>query len=497
MNKTMGQGLMVVASCALVATSCQGVLAIDDFGHQGEAGTGGTEGDPPEDGGAGGGGGAGPTAQFDWCLGFGADQTDRGMAIATDGEDHIIVAGTISGSVNFGGGTLGAEGSQGLAVVKLDGAGNHLKSFAAAGAGIAEPQAIAVGASGSVVIVGEYRDGPIELGSHQLPQPVGRDIFVAKFDSNLNPQLAVAFTDSGSAAGEQDQYATAVALAPQDGGLVLGGTMAGVITIGAETLTSAGGTDGFLVKLDAQGTPVWSQSFGDGEDQEVAALAMDENGNLVVAGSFSGSLDLGGTALQASGPSDGFVAKLTGAGAHQLSVSFGSSVSQTVATAVGLTDGGGLVVAGQFVQELSFGDTTLEGLDGEDIFVAALAADGELDWTVGVAGTGPDLAHAVAIGTDGSVNVAGSYSGMLVLPTQPDHDSQGGQDALVFKLSPSGKLIWAFDFGRNDDDQAFDMAIDSTNALLLTGGFHSGFSVNGEVLTAAGAEDIFISKLGD
>jgi len=496
MNKTMGLGLSLLGATVLVATSCSGVLAIDDFAPEGAAGAGGTDGDPPEAGGSGGNGGSAPTAQFDWCLGFGTDQTDRGMAIATDEADHVIVAGVIGGPVNFGGGTLGAEDSERLAVVKLDEAGNHLESFATHGSGIAWPRALAVGPNGSIVIVGEYRDGSVEFGGHVLPQPVDSDVFVARLDSNLSAELAVPFTEAGTTPGEQDQQATAVAVDPQDGSLVIAGTLTGAMVIGSETLTSAGGTDGFLVKLDSQGSPIWSERFGDTEDQQVAALTVDENGNLVLAGSFSGSMDLGGGALQAFGPSDGFVAKLTGAGAHQLSTRFGSSSSTTAATAVALLDGGGLVVAGQFVEALDFGSTTLEGLDGEDIFVAAMASNGDLDWAVGVAGTGPDQAHAIAVGTDGSVTVAGSYSGILVLPTQPEHDSQGGQDALVFKLNPAGELLWAFDFGRNEDDQAFGMTLDSTDAVLLTGGFQIGFSVNGTVLTAAGAEDIFISKLG-
>ncbi|MBW2456879.1 MAG: hypothetical protein JRI68_20355 [Deltaproteobacteria bacterium] len=494
MKTKLHVGLVVLGVAGLVTTGCRGVLAIDDFGRE-QAG--GADGDPTEGGGGAATGGAPPSAQFDWCLGFGSQDLDRGTAIGIDGSDHVIVAAVISGPINFGGGTLGAEQTERLAVIKLDPSGKHLASFVTDGTGSAQPTALAIGDDGSVHIVGEYHGGPVTFGSLELGQPVDRDVFVAKLGPDLSPTYAVAFTDAGSEAGQQEQRAAAAVVDGSDGSLVLGGTMAGVLQVGDETLTSAGGTDGFLVKLNAQGTPAWSKRFGDDKDQRLSALAMDDNGNLAVAGSFAGSLDLGGGPLVAAGPGDAFVAKLTGAGAHQLSVRYGSSASDTTATAIALSDAGGIVVVGQFVEELSFGNTSLEGLDGEDIYVASLDDGAELDWAVGVAGSGPDRAHAVALGTDGSVHVAGSYSGILVLPTDSEQSSQGGQDALVFKLTPAGDLLWAFDFGRNDDDQAFDMTLDSQDGIVLTGGFHSGLSVNGTPLLSAGAEDIFITKLAN
>jgi len=493
MDKTLQWGLVVLGAVGLIASGCRGVLAIDDFGREQ---TGGNDGDPTE-GGGGAVGGAAPSAEFAWAYSFGSDGLDRGTAIGTDASDHVVIAAVISGAINFGGGTLGAEDTERLAVVKLDDRGDHVASFVTEGPGMAEPAALAIGSDGSVHIAGVVHGGAVQFGGDELAEPVGEDLFVAKLGADLSPQYALAFTDDGSPAGEEAQRATALVVDESDGGVVVGGSMAGVIQVGGETLTGAGGADVFLIKLDAQGTPVWSQRYGDADDQRLAALAMDGNGNLAVAGSFAGSLDLGGDALVATGARDGFVAKLTGAGAHQVSQSFGSPKGETVATAIALTDAGGIVVAGQYVEEVSFGSVSLEGLDGEDIYVASLDDGGKLDWAVGVAGTGPDRAHAVALGSGGSVHVAGSYSGILVLPSDTAQSSAGGQDALVFKLTAAGDLLWAFDFGRNDDDQAFDMALDSTDGVLLTGGYHTGFVVNGDALHSAGAEDIFVTKLAN
>jgi hypothetical protein len=492
---TMGNWALVALGVAgVVASGCRGVLAIDDFGHEQ---TGGADNNPGDGGGGAVVGGAPPTAEFDWCVGFGSTALDRGMAIGTDGSDHIVVASIIGGPVNFGGGTLGAEQTERLAVVKLDPTGAHVASFVTEGTGTPVPTALAIAGDGAIYVVGEYHGGPVQFGSHQLAQPVDTDVFVAKLGADLSASYAVAFTDDGSAAGQRDQRATAVVVDGGEGNVMVGGTMAGVLQVGGEPLTSAGGTDGFLVKLDAQGNPVWSERYGDGADQQLAALAIDDHGNVALAGSFAGSLDLGGDTLVASGPQDAFVARLTGAGAHQLSLRFGSAAGTTSATAVTLSETGGMVVAGQYVEELSFGEVSLEGLDGEDIFVAALDDGGELDWAVGVAGTGPDRAHAVALGTDGSVHLAGSYSGILQLPTDVEQSSQGGLDALIVKLTAGGELLWAFDFGRNDDDQAFDMTLDSQDGIVLTGGFHSGFTVKDAPLLSEGAEDIFVSKLAN
>jgi hypothetical protein len=79
--------------------------------------------------------------------------------------------------------------------------------------------------------------------------------------------------------------APGVAFAP-GGDVIVVGSFAGTMTIGGMPLTSAGGYDGFLAWFRSDGVPLWSRSFGGTQDDFGAAVASDSSGAIYVAGSY-------------------------------------------------------------------------------------------------------------------------------------------------------------------------------------------------------------------
>ena len=63
----------------------------------------------------------------------------------------------------------------------------------------------------------------------------------------------------------------------------------------------------FVAKFDAAGKHLWSQRFGDIGSY---AIAVDRADNVLVTGSFEGTVDFGGGTLTSAGFSDIFVAKI-------------------------------------------------------------------------------------------------------------------------------------------------------------------------------------------
>ena len=109
--------------------------------------------------------------------------------------------------------------------------------------------------------------------------------------------------------GKGDEAPLSVARDPS-GNILLGGFTSKSIDFGTGQLMSAGGHDGFLAKLTAAGDGTWARLLGDASFyQEVAAVAVDANGNVLAAGAFSGAMDFGSLPLQSAGATDAFVAK--------------------------------------------------------------------------------------------------------------------------------------------------------------------------------------------
>ena len=117
------------------------------------------------------------------------------------------------------------------------------------------------------------------------------------------------------------------------GNFYVGGEFTGQVDFdpgpGTRRLGSSGGTDGFLMKLKPDGQVIWTNALGSTGDDRINALTVDLAGNVVVAGSFSGTVDFDfGPELVSqvsSGGLDGFVASYDGAGAFRWARRFGGA----------------------------------------------------------------------------------------------------------------------------------------------------------------------------
>src|SRR5207244_4418745 len=93
----------------------------------------------------------------------------------------------------------------------------------------------------------------------------------------------------------------------------------------------------------------------------------------------------------------------------------------------------------------------------------ACVAGGQFIWNRQIGGSGVfDAAHAMAVATDpsGNVAVAGSFEGTVDFGTGP-MTSSGFKDVFVAKYSAAGVPLWAKAYGEpNDDEEALGVAMD-------------------------------------
>ena len=96
-----------------------------------------------------------------------------------------------------------------------------------------------------------------------------------------------------------------------NGAVLVAGHFQGTLDFGLGQLPSAGQSDLFAAKLDADGNALWSKRYGDASAQELGGLARSGNTGAALGGNFQGTLDLGGMLLTSKGSTDGFAAHLT------------------------------------------------------------------------------------------------------------------------------------------------------------------------------------------
>jgi hypothetical protein len=215
------------------------------------------------------------------------------------------------------------------------------------------------------------------------------------------------------------------------GGLSFGGDTFSAPTRARPDGRSVAFRSSYLAVLTDSGKHVFSSAFGGPLFTDATTVAFDAHGNVVVGGGFFESLKLGGRDFPTLESPALYLAKFDARG--QLSWVHVSPFAQQPATpALTFTEGGNVVVAGGYDQQLDFGTplpaaTRLERLpcggthgsrEGRRMFLVELDANGRL---VRSDSFGEPYAEAsdVATSPEGDLIVNGSFRGQLSLGGPP------------------------------------------------------------------------------
>ncbi|MDO7850053.1 hypothetical protein [Hymenobacter convexus] len=305
--------------------------------------------------------------------------------------------------------------------------------------------------------------------------------------------------------GSSNDASMATAAAVDEGGnTVVTGYFHGTANFGAISLVSNGGTDLFIAKLSPAGNWVSAVRVGGNGSVIPHALAIDGEGAVLVAGSYTGNVNFGSFTLtnvtsSTSSPDKVFVARLNSSGIWTMATA--PQVSG-VATALALDPLGNAVVAGYYAGTATFGTTTLPNANtsfggaSADAFVATLNPAGT--WTTAVRAGGPnyDTVRALAIDAAGNVTVAGYFQGSATFgPITITAGTSSNVDLFVARLSAAGTWTQAVGAGGSGSDSADALALDGAGNAVVGGVFFGTTAFGATTLTSAGGVDVFVARL--
>jgi hypothetical protein len=378
---------------------------------------------------------AAPAAAISWTTQFGTRYPDDANGLAMDPAGNLYVIGQTSGEL---------PGQKALGMIdcfvrRVDPAGHEVwtRQFGSPERDL--PKGVGVDDAGNVYVVGQT------FGTLPGQRSAGGwDAFIRKYSPAGDEVWTRQFGSGGA------ESAAAVRVDHAGNAYVVGGTRAAL-----PGQTNIGDWDGFIVKFDPVGNTVWTHQFGTVNEDYAMAVALESDGDPVVAGETAGLL----AGAAPAGGLDGFVREYDPAGNVVWTRQFGSRADDyAVGAAVAPT--GDVLVAG----------TTLGTLPGRasqgntDAYVVAFNAKGGDLWQTQFGTAGDDDAEAVAFDAGGHAFVTGRVGGGL-----PGARSNGGSDAFLAGLGRTGDVQWARQFGGPADDYALGLAI-GPGGFYLTGG---------------------------
>lgn len=329
------------------------------------------------------------SGNFVWAKQAGSTGGDNGRGIVVDASGNSYTTGNFSGTVDFDPSaatfTITSAGAADVFVLKLDAAGSLVWAKTMGGTADDKGFSADLDASGNVFINGEFggtADMDPGAAVANLVSGGATDLYVCKLDGSGNYVWAKDVMSSPA-----DDWATAIKV--NAGNVYVTGQFSGTAdadpSASTFTLTSNGGYDAFVSKIDASGNLVWAKSFGGTSDDNGRAVAVDGAGKVYVTGSFQNTTDF----------------------------------DPAVATSYTLTSNG-----------------------SNDIFILNLDASGNFVWAGQIGGSGYDDGFYISSDAAGNLVTTGTFK------VSPDFNpnlsptmlntltSAGSNDVFVLKLSP-------------------------------------------------------------
>jgi len=412
------------------------------------------------------------TQDFLWVEQAGGIGDEHGNGIAIDIDGNSYVTGFFNGIATFGSTVLTSFGGRDIFIAKYDTDGNVLWAKHAGGATLDHGSGISVDAGGNCYITGRFT-GTATFGSIVLTSNGDADVFVAKYDTDGNALWA----EKGGGSGLDAGFRISV---DAGGNSSVTGFFNGTATFGSTVLTSFGGRDIFIAKYDTDGNVLWAEQAGEPADGDNGdGISVDTSGNTFVSGRV--------------GSSSVFVAKYDVSG-NVLWTKYPGSAGDAIGYGIAADASGNCYVTGMFWDTITFGSTVLTSNGNEDVFVAKYDTDGNALWAKNAGGVDLDWGLEIASDESGTCYVIGGFKNTATFGSY-NLTSYGNQDIFIAKYDTDGNVIWAINAGGVDLDWGLGIATDESGICYATGGFKNTATFGSYNLTSFGDEDIFITRI--
>ncbi len=258
---------------------------------------------------------------------------------------------------------------------------------------------------------------------------------------------------------------------------------------GLNYLVSDSSSDGFLGKYSAEGSLKWIKQFNTDDKIFIRSLDLDSEENIILGGSFSGTIDLNPGVqnvefTQSSTDAHSFICKLDSLGNYQWAYDQKSSTNHSIA----IDELNNIYSIGNFQGTVDFAPDTTEfllyaGVYASNTFISKSDFNGQLIWAKHYLSTNTsNYGTDIVIDQSNNIITTGYMNGITdfdpTLNNQFNQNSNGEEDIYICKLDSSGILIWAKSIGGLESDKPNHILTDPFDNIYLSGYFQDSIDIN-------------------
>jgi hypothetical protein len=403
---------------------------------------------------------------------------------------------------------VASAGDSDLLAARYDTSGRATWAVGFGDASAQAGRAVAVTRDGTVAIIGTY-SGTMAVGPARLvhASPVdflvgirssdGSGLFAVSLDNGLNGQL------KSVAASPQDASARGNRVA-------VCGLANGVMPsdLAGPSARPAAANDIVIGAFRTDGTRLWGAQFAStgvgSPNEECDAIAVDDNGDVLAAGTFTGqTLSFGGSTAPLTGPNLSFrkalwVAKFDGATGTPMAAAVFLGSNNVVPAAIAADGAGNVILGGSFTGSVAFGATTLTGAGGTDAWIAKLGPGLAPAWAVRLGGPAADAVKGLAVDGAGGVIVTGFFTQTTTGAAVLTASGTSAADVFLLKLDgATGATHFAAAYGDGATQTGDGIAVNRAggNEFAVTGTLNGSVTFPapaGTVTASSGDPELFL-----
>jgi hypothetical protein len=460
--------------------------------------------------------------KLEWLSIAKSDNKSQGRSLYYDSSSNVYTIGQFSGTLSFDPNvsldTFTSPGTYSMILTKYNKDGVYLwsKAFGDAGTSYTRPKDVRVDSSGNIIILGDFNgtiDADPGVGTQTLTSNGSQDLVIIKLDSNGDYVAGLAIGNTGYDESEGLEVDSL-------GNIYYVGTIQtrGVDTDfdptgGTDNLTGFGSYDVFVTKLNSNNTYAWTYYIGGTGSEWGGGVDIDASGNVYFSCKYSLTIDLDPAAptqnVTAIGVADVFLVKMNSSGVYQDSMSIGGDLDDYIYD-IHVDTNGDVLMAGShkstnFDFDPSGASFNKATVGSNDLYFAKYDSSFNLLWANSLGSVESERLHAIEVGSDGSVYVAGYFSGAFDADpgagvTNLTPSITGIADGLILKFDTNGLYSGSYGFGGSLADQIYDLKIIDGKVTAI-GGFTSPNlkfgGVSSSLYSATNTEDSFTIQFGE
>ena len=243
----------------------------------------------------------------------------------------------------------------------------------------------------------------------------------------------------------------------------------------------SGALDGFITRYNNQGIEQWTRQIGTSSNDGSFGVDTDTAGNVYLLSRTNGSL----AGANAGIGNDVVLSKYDQRGIRLWQIQFGSFALDNAFVDPRVDNSGDVVIAGYTTDDLGGlnADPPDDILPSADAWIAKYDSNGNQLWIEQFGTDDYDEIFALDIDSEDNIYTTGWTLGSL------EGTNAGSYDIWLAKYDTDGNQLWIEQFGTNDFDWSWDIAVDPNDNIYAT-----GWTLGSLEGTNAGSYDIWLAK---